>query len=75
MEGETVNVTCYSGRHYDDRPVSFIWRGKRHEVRQIDKEWLEPGERSFTVRTTDEKTFIISYHRREDRWSLLEIEA
>ncbi|MDY6918104.1 MAG: DUF6504 family protein [Chloroflexota bacterium] len=75
MNNESVSVTCYSGRDYPDRPTSFVWRGRKYEVKLVEKEWLEPGERHFTVRTRDDRTFMISYRRKEDRWSLVEIEA
>ena len=75
MKGEGIYVTCYSGRHYEERPVSFVWRGKKHEIKLIEKEWMEPGERSFTVKTREDRTFIISYDRKEDAWSLVEIEV
>lgn len=75
MNGESVFVTCYSGHDYPERPTSFVLRGKKYEVKQVEKEWLQPGERHFTVRTRDDRTFIVSYHRKEDRWSVVEIEV
>lgn len=77
-----VQVTCYSGRIYPDRPASFVWQGRKYEVKVIEKEWLEPGEKHFVVVTTcekieknekGEKRFEICYHKREDSWSLREI--
>lgn len=76
---ESVQVQCYSGRTYAERPASFVWRDKRYEVKEVEKEWLEPGERHFIVKTTgekgekDEKRFQICYHEREDSWSLTEL--
>ena len=66
-------VTCYSGRSYADRPASFVWRDKKYEVKEVEREWLEPGERHFLVRTEGEKRFEICYHEREDSWSLTEL--
>ena len=77
-----VHVACYSGRSYADRPASFVWQDKKYEVKEIEREWLEPGERHFVVVTTsekvekserDEKRFEICYYEREDSWSLREI--
>ena len=76
---EPIQVTCYSGRKYADRPASFVWQNKQYEVKAIEREWLEPGERHFVVRTTSgkgekgEKRFEICYHEQEDSWSLIEI--
>ena len=71
---EPVKVTCYSGRSYADRPASFVWQGIKYEVKEVEREWLEPGERHFLVKTEDEKRFEICYHEREDSWSLIELE-
>ena len=73
MEDEPTQVTCYSGRSYADRPASFVWQGRQYEVQTIEREWLEPGERHFLVRTEGEKRFEICYHEREDSWSLTEL--
>lgn len=76
---QLTRVTCYSGRSYADRPASFVWQGDKYEVKAIEREWLEPGQRHFVVVTTgekaekDEKRFHICYHEREDSWSLMEI--
>ena len=70
---QPIQVTCYSGRSYADRPASFVWQDKRFEVKEIEREWLEPGERHFLVKTEDEKRFGICYHEGEDSWSLIEL--
>lgn len=78
-ELQPIHVTCYSGRTYADRPASFTWQDKKYEVKAIEREWLEPGERHFVVRATsekaekDEKRFEICYHEPEDWWSLIEL--
>ncbi len=72
MDDKPIAVVCYSGRTYADRPASFVWQGKKYDVKQVEKEWLEPGERHFVVKTEDEKRFEICYHEREDSWSLRE---
>jgi len=50
-----------------------VWRDKKYEVKEVEREWLEPGERHFLVRTEGEKRFEICYHEREDSWSLTEL--
>ena len=69
---ESVEVQCYSGCQFADRPASFTWQGTTYEVFAIEKQWLEPGERHFLVRTKGAKRFEICYHEQDDLWSLLE---
>jgi len=71
---QSVRVSCYSGRIYADRPSSFVWQGVRYELKDIEKEWQEPGERHFQVLTQDEKRFKLCYNEGQDQWSLTEIE-
>ncbi len=65
-----LKVKCYSGHTYAQRPVSFTLEGKEYEVKEIEKEWLEPGERHFLVRTQDNKSFQLCYNEAKDQWSL-----
>ena len=66
-------VNCYSGHTYAERPKSFLWEGVEYEVEEIEKEWLEPGERCFRVHTTDNKLFRLCYNETERNWSLTEL--
>ena len=70
-----IQVTCYSGHTYAERPDLFTWEGEVHRVKEVEREWLEPGQKHFLVRTEDEKTFELCYFEREDMWSLIEIRA
>ena len=72
MADKPVQVVCYSGHAYAERPVSLIWEGIEHKVKQIEKEWQEPGARLFQVRTEDGRLFILSYNERGDEWSACE---
>jgi hypothetical protein len=42
-------------------------------VKQIEKEWQEPGARLFKVVTEDSRVFILSYNERGDEWSAFEL--
>jgi hypothetical protein len=68
-----VLVNCYSGRIYAERPVSLIWEGMEYKVKQIEKEWQEPGARLFKVHTEDGRFFVLSYNERGDEWAAFEI--
>ena len=69
----TLKVNCYSGHTYAERPLSFLWEGMEYEVENIEKEWQEPRERHFKVRTMDNKLFQLCYNETEDWWSLTEL--
>ena len=73
MAVKPVQVTCYSGHTYAERPVSIVWEGIEHKVKQIEKEWQEPGARLFKVVTEDSRVFILSYNERGDEWSAFEL--
>jgi len=69
----TLKVNCYSGHTYAERPMSFQWEGVEYEVEEIEKEWLEPGERYFRVLTGDNKLFKLCYNEKKEQWSIKEI--
>jgi hypothetical protein len=66
-----IEVNCYSGHTYAERPRSFLWQDIEYEVDEIEKAWLEPGQRYFQVRTRDNKLFQLCYNEAEDQWSLI----
>lgn len=70
---DELKVSCYSGYTYAERPRSFRWRGIQYEVKDIEKEWLEPGEKHFQVRTGDNKSYQLCYNETNKRWSLIEL--
>ena len=70
---ENLEVNCYSGHSYAERPCSFRWEGVAYEITEIEKSWLEPDERHFLVRTGDNKLFKLCYNTIREGWSLIEI--
>ena len=68
-----LKVNCYSGHTYAEEPRSFLWEGIEYEVEEIERAWVEPGERYFQVKTRDNKLFKLCYNETEDRWSLIEL--
>ena len=68
----TIKVNCYSGHTYAERPVSFIWNDVEYKIEEIEKEWLEPDERHFRVRTGDNKLCQLCYNEKKQQWSLIE---
>jgi hypothetical protein len=70
---KTLKVKCYSGSRYAERPVSFVWGDEAYEVEEIEREWQEPGERYFQIRTKDNKIFKLCYNETQEEWSLIEV--
>jgi len=68
----SLKVSCYSGHTYAERPESFRWKDMEYEVKDIEKTWLEPGERHFQVRTEDNKLFQLCYNETSKQWSITE---
>lgn len=71
-ESDILEVKCYSGYTYAERPESFIWRGIEYKIVNIEKEWFEPGEKHFKVHTDGNKLFKLCYNEKYGRWSLIE---
>ena len=72
---DSLIVRCYSGHSYAERPKSFTWQGVEYEVEEIEKEWREPQERHFKVKTKDNKLFQLCYNESQDRWSLTDVRS
>jgi hypothetical protein len=67
------SVSCYSGHTYAERPVSFLWEGVEYQLEEIEKEWLEPGEKHFQVRTKCHQRCRLCYNETTKQWSLIEL--
>jgi hypothetical protein len=70
---EELEVGCYSGHTYAERPQSFVWRGEPYEITKVEKAWQEPGRRCFQVSTGDNKLFQLCYNEVQRQWSLVEL--
>lgn len=68
-----LEVRCYSGHTYAERPQSFRWQGVEYLVEEIEEAWQEPGKRCFNVKTGDKKRFRLCYNETKERWSLTEL--
>ncbi len=68
-----LEVKCYSGYTYAERPYSFLWQGVYYDVMMIEKDWLEPQKKYFQVRTKENRLFQLCYNETEEIWSLVEL--
>jgi len=66
----SLEVRCYSGQSYAERPLSFTREGAEYEVAGIEAEWRGVGTKNFRVRTKDNKLFQLCYNESQDKWSL-----
>jgi len=68
-----IQVNCYSGHTYAERPKSFLWQGTEYKVEEVEKAWQEPGKRLFKVITDRGETFELCYNEMNDQWSAIEL--
>ncbi len=72
MIEEMVDVACYAGSRYPQRPQRVTWRGAEHEILAVESEWQEPRRRCYLVRLEGDLLLRLSYHERNDRWTATE---
>lgn len=77
MRYEKVEVECWSGYKANERPVAFVYHGRRHEIAEILDRWYEGGITPsrpqidyFKVRTRDGAVFFLRYLSLFDTWSI-----
>lgn len=68
-----LEVRCYSGHTYAERPESFRWQGVEYPVKEIEEAWQEPGKRCFRVLAGGNKRFKLCYNVAKGQWSLTEL--
>ena len=75
MIEEMVDVACYAGSHYPQRPLRVTWRGAERDVLAVEREWQEPHRRCYLVRLEGDRLLRLSYYERNDRWTATEVRA
>ena len=73
MIEELVEVACYAGSRYPQRPQRVTWRSGEHEVLAVESEWQEPRRRCYLVRLEGDRLLRLSYYERNDRWTATEV--
>jgi hypothetical protein len=78
MDFEAIKVECYSGYKVNERPVAFVFEGKRWHIVDIIDRWyegeIEPGRPAmdyFKVRTAVGNVFLLRYNSLFDAWAVL----
>ncbi len=77
MEFEKIEVLTRDQYKGAQEPVSFVWRGEKHQVEQIVNRWYEGRIDStrmpmlyFRVKTQSGELFLIRYHEFFRAWSI-----
>jgi hypothetical protein len=74
MSEEKVHVMAYSGNRGEEIPRAFVLGGKRIEVVEIQKGWIEEGiedrtiRRFFKVKGSDGGIHKIFYDEKAAQW-------
>ncbi len=73
MIEEMVDVACYAGSRYPQRPLRVTWRGAEREVLAVEREWQEPRRRCSRGRLDGDRRRRLSYYQRNERWTGAEV--
>jgi hypothetical protein len=65
-----VQVECYSGGEYAERPRALYWQGARLAVAEVLQGWRTPDGKHFCVRTRDGQVFDLGYAEGTGTWSI-----
>lgn len=76
MKFEEISVEAYSGYKVNERPVSFLFKGRWFRVVEIRDRWYEGCSGSgqldyFKVLADDNRDYILRYNSLFDVWSIL----
>ncbi|HEY3278658.1 MAG TPA: hypothetical protein VGJ94_18725 [Syntrophorhabdaceae bacterium] len=73
-----IEVECVSSYKAEERPVAFIFEGRRREIAEITDRWYEgeidptrPIVNYYKVRTTEGDLFLLRYLSLFDDWSAM----
>ncbi len=64
-----LNVGCYAGHRYPERPEWVELDGVRVDVAQIESQWREEERLGFLVELRDRRRMLLYYDPNEDAWN------
>ncbi len=64
-----LNVGCYAGHRYPERPEWVELDGERVDVVEIEKEWREEDRLGFVVKLRDRRRLLLYYDPNDVAWS------
>ena len=65
----SLNVGCYAGHRYPERPEWVELRGDRIEVAEGERSWREEDRLAFLVRLRDHTRILLYYDPNIDSWN------
>lgn len=69
MGDQVVDVECYSGASYAERPLVLFWRGERYPVSSVLSSQVTPGGKRFDVELENGWTVSLIYRSQIDQWT------
>lgn len=63
-----IEVECYAGSRYPERPQALHWAGERLPVAEVERQWRTPDALVFWVRTLDGRRFQLAYCESQCVW-------
>ena len=75
LEGklEFIRVESYSGYKADEKPVRFIFSGKKFTVKRLIGQWRGPDSDYFKVEAGDGREFLLVHNYIKDKWVMEKI--
>lgn len=68
MGDQVIDVLCYSGFSYAERPEAILWQGKKINIKQCVQSRHTPDGKSFEVILENGWKVQLHYLEKEDRW-------
>lgn len=65
----TVQVECYSGAAYAERPEVLCWKESRIQILKVLKTWRTPDAKVFTVVLETGIEVTLYYNEHADLWT------
>ncbi len=65
-----IEVSCYSGFRYGERPISFKLLERTFKVIEILDQWYGEDHLYFKIKADDQRVYLLKYEQAKDQWSL-----
>ncbi len=65
-----IEVSCYSGYQYGERPISFKLLERTFQVIEILDRWYGEDHLYFKIKADDQRVYLLKYGQAQDQWSL-----
>jgi hypothetical protein len=65
-----IEVSCYAGYRYPERPLSFKLLGRIFDIEEILDRWHGEDYMIFKIRAADQRVYLLKYNLAEDHWFL-----